>query len=271
MRKLIWFDKVYLLPESMNEMTNEQLIVLSDLVADSIPIQDVKVKILFHCLNAQLKRMKDPNYFRVKIDGKTYDVTVDEVTAISSAFDFLYTKPDKKGNCFLDNRLTRCPYPSMTISGKTFFAPSDHMTDLIYDQYIYLVSFDVLKDTKPEAIYSWLGCMFRTDKSYFDKKDLNIESMRQIKAEVIILMIWFWIGSCRYIADKHPSIFPAADDSESIQKRNVYDDQQSLLNFMSKGDPEKKRNYKRDYLYDVLSSLAYMIELEERQGATQVD
>ena len=271
MRKLIWYDQVYWLPESMNEMTNKQLMILSELVAEPIPIQEVKVKILFHCLNARFKRMKDPNYYRVRIDGSTYDVTVDEITAISSAFDFLYTKPDKKGNCFLDNKLTRCPYPEIEISGKRFYAPDNNMTDLIYDQYIYLVSYDVMKDTKPEAIYSWLGCMFRTDKSYFDKKDLNIESMRQIKAEVIILMIWFWIGSCRFIADeKFPSVFPAAD-AETSNKRNVYEDQQALLNFMSKGDPEKKRNYKRDYLYDVLSSLSYMIELEERQSATQVD
>jgi len=247
----------------MNEMTNEQLIELSVLTAQPMPIQEVKVKILFICLNAQFRRMKNPNYFRVKIDGETYAVTADEVTAISAAFDFLYIKPDEKGNCFLDMRLTRCPYPVLKIKGTEFFAPDSNLTDMLYNQYIYLQSFDQAKDKKPEVIYQWLGAMFRTNKEKFNHKDLNLELMKHINPHVVVLMLWFWIGSCRFLAEKFPRVFPDGNDPEY---GDVYSGQQRLLDYMAKGDPEKKRAYKQDMLYDILYSLDYILEIDEQNS-----
>jgi hypothetical protein len=253
-------DFEYSLPESMNEMELRDLIFLSQLVASEMPIQDVKVKILFSCLGAHVKRMKNPGYFRVKVEKNTFALTAENVVTAAAAFDYLFTEPDKDGRCFLDNRLTVNHYPEIKIRGRKFYAPKTAMTDLIYNQYIYLQTYDVMKERKPEAIYAWLGCMFRRDKTTFNPDDLNIEYMQRLKPEMVVLMIWYWIGSCRYVADKFPRVFGGGDAPTG----NPYDGQQRLLDYIAKADPEKKRAYKQDMLYNILYSLDYMLEQEEK-------
>jgi len=262
MRKLHIDGKSFQLPASMNEMNNEQLICLSKLVALSLPIQEVKVKMLFCCLRATARKMKNPGYFRIRIAGTTYALTVEQVADSASAFDYLFTAPDEKGNCFLDNRLTRNPFPEVKIRHKKYFGPKDNMTDMLYDQYVYLQTYDVMKEKRPDAIYPWLGCMLRKDKKSFNSDDLNIERMKCLKPEIVVLLIWFWIGSCRYISDRFPRIFSADGDGGS---GNPYDGQQRLLDYMAKADPEKKRMYKKDLLYNILFSLDYMLEKEESE------
>jgi hypothetical protein len=251
----------YLLPQSMNEMTTVQLIRLSELVANEIPVQEIKVKMLFICLGARAKRMKDPGYYRIKIDKHVFAFTVEQIADISTAFDYLFTAPDDKGRCFLDNRLTVNHYPELRLKRRKFYAPKDAMTDLIYDQYIYLQTYDVMKERKPEALYAWLGCMFRRDKSKFSAEDLNIAHMKRIRPEVVILTIWFWIGSCRFISEKYDRIF----SGEGTAGGNPYDGQQKLLDYIANADPEKKRMYKKDLLYNILFSLDYMLEKEESE------
>jgi len=262
MKKLHVDRYEYLLPESMNEMTTVQLIRLSELVAKEIPVQEIKVKMIFICLDARARRMKDPGYYRIKVDNHIFAFTVEQIADISTAFDYLFTDPDDKGRCFLDNRLTVNQYPELKIIGRKFYGPKNAMTDLIYNQYIYLQTYDVMKERKPEAVYAWLGCMFRRDKSQFNPNDLNLKYMKRLKPEVVILTIWFWIGSCRFIADKFPRIFPDACSGSATC--NPYDGQQKLLDYVGKGDPENKRLYKKDLLYNVLYSFDYLLELEEK-------
>ena len=260
MIKLHIENNIYLLPGSMDEMTKNQLISLSELVATEMPVQEIKVKMLMVCLGAHAKKMRNDNYYRIKIGKLVVAMTVEEMTVASSAFDYLFTEPDKDGNCFFDNRLTVNHFPKVRILGRKYYAPTQAMTDLLYNQYIYLQTYDVMKEKKPEAIYAWLGCMFRRDMKKFNPEDLNLKAMKRLKAEVIILTIWYWIGSCRFIADKFPRIFTGDGATEG----NPYDGQQRLLDYMAKADPEKKRMYKQDLLYNILYSLDYMLEKEER-------
>ena len=235
MKKLHIGDHTFSLPERMDEMTRNQLISLSRLVGTELPIQEIKVKMLFIRLGAQVKRMKNPGYFRVKIDKHTFAITAEDVTNAAAAFDYLFTEPDKDGRCFMDNHLTVNQYPEIKIRGRKFYAPKAAMTDLIYNQYIYLQTYDVMKERKPEAIYAWLGCMFRRDKSHFNPDDLNLEHMKRLKPEVVVLMIWYWIGSCRYIADKFYRVFGGGEAATG----SPYDGQQKLLDYIAKADPEK--------------------------------
>lgn len=262
MKKLHIGDFTYELPESMNEMELKDLIFLSTMIANEMPVQEIKVKMLFSCLNAHVRRMRYAEYFRIKIADDVFALTAEHVTNVSAAFDFLFTEPDKDGHCFLDNRLTVNHYSEIVIDKKRFYGPNTGMTDLIYNQYIYLQTYDVMQKEKPTAIYAWLGCMFRRDMKCFDPEDLNLELMKKIKPEVIVLTIWYWIGSCRFIAEKFPRIFNEGDDDSPAG--NPYDGQQKLLDYIAKADPERKRMYKQDMLYNILYSLDYMLEVEEK-------
>ena len=262
MNKLHIEDQVFELPSSMDEMSNDQLIELAGLLAQEIAIQEIKVKMLFVCMKARMLRMKKGNY-RIRVHSKTIVLSVDEVTLASSAFDYLFQKPDKKGNCLPNITLTRCPYPTVVVDGRTFFAPDDYLEDMIYNQYIYLQSFDQAIMTQPEVMYQWLGTMFLEDKETFNQKELNVELMKQLPPHIYILMNWFWIGSCNFIADKFPRVFPDGNDPSS---EDVYSSQQKLLDYIAKGDPAKKKEYKADKLYDILFSLDFLLEKEEEQA-----
>ena len=115
---------------------------------------------------------------------------------------------------------------------------------------------------KPETVYAFMACMFRRNKHEFNPTELDIERMHKLKPEVMVLMLWYYIGSIRFIADKFPRIFPA-EGEPATGEVNVYDSQQKLLDYVSQGDPTKKRMNKEDKLFDILYSLDYMIELQE--------
>jgi len=262
----------YPLPESLNEMTTDQLIFLSKLVDKVIPIQEVKVKMLFCCLGAKVKRMKNAGYYRIRIEKFVFAMTVEQVAEVSGAFDYLFTDPDKEGRCFFDCRLTVNPFPKVKLGYRIIFGPADALTDICYNRYIYLESYHSVMENKPEAVYAFLGCLFtdplakkRTGRNEFDPNNLRLELMQKIKPEVVVLMCWYYLGSIRFIADKFPRIF--SGDGE-VSTGSAYDGQQKLIDFIAKGDPAKKRMNKEDNLYDILYSLDYMLEKEEEKTTT---
>lgn len=262
MQKLHIEDKIFELPGRMNEMTAEQLSFLANLVAADVPIQDVKVKILLYCLGAHMKRIKVGRYWRMNIKGRIYGFTSDEVLEMSQAFNFLFTEPDADGNCFLDDRLTLPPVDSIKSGRKKLFLPGEALTECTYNQYIYLQTFDVMKESNPEALHHFLGCMFRQKDKPFSPDNLHARAVRKLSNEQVVLIFWYWIGSCRFIADKFPRIFP---NESAGSAGNPYDGQQRLLDFMTKADAAKKEEYKRMKLYDVLYSLDYMLDIEEKK------
>jgi hypothetical protein len=264
MRTLHIENSEYQLPGHLNEMTVPQLVFLSKLVGMEIPIQEIKVKMLFHCLKAKIKRMKNGQFHRISIRNHLFAMTTEQVVVAASAFDYLFTKPDKNGLCFFDNRLTRNPYPEIKIRGRKFIAPAEALTDISYNRYIYLETYNSVMQHKPEAIYTFMACLFRRPNTHFNPDDLNLKYLKRLKPDMIVLMCWFYIGSIRFIADKFPRIFPA--DGEGGNGESVYDGQMHLLDFMAKADPTKKRLIREDKLYDVLYSLDYMLEEMEKNS-----
>ena len=72
-------DFEYQLPEKLNEMNVRELIFLSHLVSLEIPIQEIKIKILFFCLKA--KRLSvdssqltgsEPLHYKIAIGKRKY-------------------------------------------------------------------------------------------------------------------------------------------------------------------------------------------------------
>ena len=268
MRTLTIDTREFMLPGSMNEMSYEELVWLYDLMKVSRPIQEVKIKMLLKCMKAKAKPMKGIGNYRIKVKGgEEFALTSEELVLASSAFDYLFTDPDERGYCHLDNRLTKAPVERVMLAGRWYYTCGDAMTDVLYDQYIHLQTYDSYQDGKKintEAQQHWLACMLRRNVRIFEADDLDVKVMRHVKPELAGLLYWYYTGSARYIADRFPRLFGA--DGGSDAAGNVYDGQQRLLDFMAKADPEKKAAYKRDKLYNVLYSLDYMLEQAEKDG-----
>jgi len=263
-------DFEYQLPEKLNEMNVRELIFLSHLVSLEIPIQEIKIKILFFCLKAKrlsvdssLFSGSEPLHYKISIGKRKFVLSAEQIMIAAGAFDYLFTAPDKNGNCFFDNRLTVNQFTELKIGGKKFYSPAEALTDISYNRYIYLETYYSAIRQKPEAALAFLACLFQERKKEFNPDELNLELMQKVKPEVVILMCWFYIGSIRFIGDKFPRIFPA--ESKSLTNGNPFDGQMKLLDFMAKADPSKKRLIRDDKLYDVLYSLDYLLEVEENK------
>ena len=253
-------DKPFELPEHMNEMTREQLLFLVKLVKKEVPIQDVKVKILLFCLNARMKPMKNQEFFRVSIDHQTYGFTAEQIMLLSSTFDFLFTQPDERGKCFAHIRLSIPPFPVIQNGRKKLYPPGEALTACTYNQYIYLQTYNAMQEENPDAVYYFLGCLYRPHEERFDPENLNIASMKKLKPDEVTLCLWYWAGSCRTLAERFPRVFP----EETLETQgNPYAGHQRLLDFMTKADAAKKEEYKRMKLYDVLFSLEYLLNQQE--------
>lgn len=84
-----------------------------------------------------------------------------------------------------------------------------------------------------------------------------------MKAEDIVISMWYWNGSCRYLAEKFPRVFES--EESDADGGNPYDGQQRLLDFMTNADASRKEKYKQMNLYDVLYSLDFMLERAEAE------
>ena len=255
----------FMLPESMNEMTEKQLIFLSKLVERADPIQEIKTQMLLFCMGARLKRKRrKDDFYRVRAKRHTFKMSADQFMEAVKVFDYLFIE-ENDGNCFLDVRLTVCPYPSIWIAGLfRFYSPAEALTDIVYDRYVFLETYFDRMQNEPKMVYAFLGAMLRPKEKKFDKDILRLGLMRLIAPRKVVLFSWFFLGSIRFIKDKFPRIF-AGGGSSSNRNSSLYDEQQKLLDFIAKADPDKKIRMKYINLYEVLYSLDYLMEEAERK------
>lgn len=266
MQKLHIDEDIFELPSNLNEMTFSQLEYLSKLLEEEVGIQEVKTYLLFFCLSASFKELPLLGRWRIVIQKSVFTLTTEEVLIMSSAFDFLFTTPDEDGNCFFDNRLTTLPDEVLRIGNVEYVSPGEALTDCNYDQYIYLLTYWAMKDSTHEAIYHFMAALYLPNGSAFTKNDIEkrAASMRHCTPTQIVLSIWYWIGSCRYLSDKFPRIYFDSEGGDG--QGNPYEGQQRLLDFMTNADVAKKEIYKANNLYDVLYSLDFLLEKKEMES-----
>ena len=252
------------LPESMNEMTEKQLVFLSKLVESTDPIQEIKTKMLLFCMGARLKRKRRKNnFFRIRAKRHTFKMQAGQLMEAVSVFNYLFIE-EEDGNCYLDTRLTICPYPTLRIAGLfKFYSPAEALTDIVYDRYVFLETYFERMQTEPAMTYAFWGTLLRPKEKKFDKNILRLGLMRLIAPRKVVLLSWYFLGSIRFIKDKFPRIFAGANSSAGGS--SPYDNQQKLLDFIAKADPDKKIRMKHTNLYEVLYSLDYLMEEAERK------
>lgn len=246
----------YPLPRSMNEMTLPQLEFLAELYENGTSPQAIKVKMLLFCIGATVTPQME-----LRINRKKKPIATDDITQVANVFDYLFTKPDKENNVYLNHTLTRMPYPKITLYGKQYTLPGDALTKATYHQWINLQVYDAARKHDNDYRYAFLSAIYTPKGKPFDSEKIDIEIFKHIDKKVATLTEWYWYGSSIFIADKFPRVF-GGDGSEPT---NMYEEQERILDWMTSGDAEKKRAYKADNLYNVLYSLRYFIELKEQE------
>ena len=83
-----------------------------------------------------------------------------------------------------------------------------------------------------------------------------------VSKDVKMVMLWYYIGSLRFIAEKFPRLFSGG---EAATDENPFAAQQRIIDELAGGDVTKKEQVRRSPLFDVLYTLEMAIERRDKE------
>lgn len=243
-------NDTYQLPSSANDMTQEQLLYLANLVSKTKSIEEIKIHLLLQALNGQIYTKTATDNRNVLVVGKRkYGLTASQFTQLSSVFDYLFTKPDQQNQCEIKPKLLAQKFPYIQAGCKILFGCADGMTDLTYEQFIYLMEYAAKRDFN-----SMIAILFTPTKGKFDAKLIAAEAknIEKLSPNVKLIISWFFESTMEFLAQKFKKCFT---QKESATKENSFDIQNKIIDNLAKGDVTKKQTIRESMLYDVLYTL----------------
>lgn len=262
--KTITFDTdKYLLPGDWNDLSVEQLFFLISLTKKNIPIQELKVKMLLFCLGAYVapeRKNRNTDAQIICIGKKKYPVTFEQMTFLSDLFNFLLSNTDEKGNCSIEPKLTRNPFPKTQCGCITVVGPDDGLTNITYEQFIQLQTLQSLIGKTPNlTINDFIAIIYKrnTFSTAIEGEPLLIKKMSDTVKTVIF---WYYLGCLKFISEKFPRVFSGSSGSIS---GSVFENQQKIIDSLADGDVTKKPEVRASLLYDALFTLELAVEKQE--------
>jgi hypothetical protein len=269
MRGITINDTRYVVPENWDELTTKDLLFLADMYLRGVNPNEIQIKMLFHSLGAHVKRRN--GQYLMKIGKKSFAVTAPDVAMMAGCFAFLFTtQADGSGKnseaMMLDPRLVKNPFPTLGLL--SLKGPSDALTDLRYEQFIYLQTYAAAyaaavneqSDSAEDSLNMLIASMY-----YFGEFDAL--KMRKVGRRVArlpiqtrIVVYWYYLGCMRFIAEKFPKVF---ERDESGVVRNMFDAQMRMVDILAEGDVTRKDKVRKAMLYDVLYTFEGNVERAE--------
>jgi hypothetical protein len=243
----------YSLPANWNELSAKEILFLLKLTFKNVSPQECKVKMLLFCLNANIIEKRNGLYL-MKIGREKHIVSSDWVNEQAEKFDFLLSEPDEQGNRYIYPKLTRNPFPILKSRFRKLKGPADGLTEITYDQFIYLQTYQNQIQNTEKAIDFFVSVI------YLYKGKSNLKLVSHLSQEVKMAIFWFYLGCLDFITDKFPLTFSGGGEV----KGNVYENQMRIVNTLANGDVTKKQEVRNANLYDALYSMEMAVEEHEK-------
>jgi len=259
MRVLKIDEITYQLPESWNELSIDQLIYLANLTKKNINVSELKVKLLFYCLHANvfmIKRTPEPVY-KLQIGKNSHVVSSEQVVLISNYFDFL-VKSSKDDKIYIAPQLFKSPWKQFPCGcHKSLDYPGDGLSEITLIEITYLQTLQSsFKTNYSGNLDKMIGILFRDRNKPFDSKNINkyAEDVRKASPNVKTIAYWFYVGSMDYIASQFKYVFKNNSPS-SKQIQNIFKRQLELAVELADNDVTKIEEVNKTLYYTVLYRL----------------
>lgn len=294
MRTLTIDGDKFPIPENWNELTRQQLVTLGQLNRFSLPVGEFQFKMLLAFTGLVPERKPEVqkiNYkgerriFHHMANGRRkYLIEQAELAWISEQLNFFFkkTKNDEKEEQFyVHSTLTKNLLPDIDVKGKTWYGPSDSLTNLLFAEFIHTETFlDYYGHTKkPEYLDKLIATIYRPQDPEYNPKSVNFHGdrrekfndhlidMRAVKlAEVhpaVKQAIYlFYLGCRNFIVKKFPKVFPPSSGNE--KKKDAFMQFMKLVDALANNDVTKNEQIRQTYLYEVMVSLQAAAEQKER-------
>lgn len=259
MRTITIANKNIEVPSAWNELLDAQLRLLACLVMEAYSLQEVKLKLLLFCIGARVRRANEQvsDVWALALGSKTVFLSASELEEMGRMFDFLF---DTEGR--LDVRLTRTPFFRLETPRMMLMGPEDGLTNISYGQFVQTQS---LLPLVKEDFYSYIDqflCVLWKDLRFEPTEDGDPDWLADVNYAVKRIMLWYYVGSMRFIAEKFPRLFSGG---ESSTDENPFEAHQRIIDELAGGDVTKKEQVRRSPLFDVLYTLEMAIERREKE------
>ncbi len=253
MRLITFFDELnqseteYFMPGEWDELTPDQLLFLIDLVNRNISAEKIKLKMFLYCIKGRIRRINiDLSYHVIIGKKKHFDLSADELHALSEIFDFLFIyDPEPRINPLLLNN----PFPVIRAGWVKLYGPADGLTDFTYQRFMEL---QVAHSESGNNIDRFLSFLYRR------KNGKQSKWFRLIPEKKKIAILWFYLGCMNFFGEKFPLVFSGESASD------VIDGQMRIVDALAKNDVTKKEKVRKSDLYEALYTMQIAAEESER-------
>lgn len=274
-------DDVYRLPESWNELTPKQLEFLATQSMKELSVEQLKIYMMLYCIGAQVTPIhpllnSKRNFYRqigrqsneacLRVGRKRYTLTFEEISLLVDLMYFLYIREkDYKGD-FTDrykisSELEENPYPKLRIGLRTLHGPDSLLSDITFEQYMYLQTYLDAAQRQPEKIDQALACLWHSGRQFdINRMERDARLLHRLPPARKLVLIWFVEGCFRGLGDAFPRLFSS---SGSSSKNGVFDMQLRLLDSLANSDMTKKDAVRKGFLYDALYSMDETVSRQE--------
>lgn len=259
MRKLTIANKTIDVPSEWNELLDEQLKMLASLLAEKQTLPEVRLKLLLFCIGARVRRANEQvsDVWALSLGSKTVFLSATELEEMGRMLDFLF---DAEGR--LDVRLTRTPFFRFETPRMMLMGPEDGLTNISYGQFVQTQSLLPLVMTDFDSHINDFLCVLWKDLRFEPTEDGDPEWLLCVPDSEKQVMLWYYIGSMRFIAEKFPRLFSGGDSSTD---ENPFEAHQRIIDELAGGDVTKKEQVRRSPLFDALYTLEMAIERREKE------
>ena len=249
-------------PSEWNELTVGQLLFLHGLVTGNVSVQEVKIKMLLYCLDANVcsSRLSRGDWYAIEIKKNVFHLSKSEVVELTALFDFLFAV-NEAGDTVFNIQLTKNPFPTVEINELKYSGPSDGLVDLSYGQFIMLQTVQSMMLSDFGYIDNFLAVIYKQG-AFVACEDGEGAVFKSLDADVKGVIFWWYLGCMNFIADKFSNVF----GGESSAGGSVFDSQMRIVDALADGDVTKREGVKRALLFDALYTLEIRAENERKQN-----
>ena len=259
MKKITIQNFTYQVPSDWNDFNQSQLLFLIELVKDTSSATEIQLKMLLFCLPATIRRFIRADLYELHTTKSRHALFSDELTALLSVFDFLFTKQEDK--MVLTPRITKNPFKRVRVAaGKRLYGPDDVFADLTYNQFVHLQTHHAaLSSEDGDALDNLISVLYRTKKGNHDLRRVS-----RMDERIKMAILWNYLGVLDYLQQMFPRVFAPGTTGTG----NVFDNQQRIIDVLAGGDVTKKEEVRNSYLYDALYSMEMSaLRIEELEKA----
>lgn len=253
-------DARYEIPSEWNDLTKKQLISLIKLSEKQMSYVELQLKFFLHCISGIVSENITTGLFKIKTPQGLHSLFADELTSILHVFDFLFEE-EESGQRAISPRLLINHFKKVRTGCVSIYGPNDMLDNITYNQFVWLQTWQNRLNDNHKAIDEFLNVIYsnRSGKQ-------NMRAVRRMPQTVKTGILWFYLGTLRFLEAKFPHVFGGSSSGENM---NVFDNQQRVIDSLADGDVTKKNQVRESLLYDALYSMEMaairMKEVEKQQ------